>query len=826
MRKKKPRLHLILNAHLDPVWQWRWEEGVAEAIATFRNAVAILAEHPDVIFNHNEALLYRWVETHDRGLFSRIKRLVRQGRWSISGGWYLQPDTNLPGLESLVRQVLEGRLYFWKKFRAWPKVAYNFDSFGHSGGLPQLLRLAGYRMYIHMRPQAHELSLPADLYRWRGVDGSEVLAYRICVGLYHTERDNLEDRLREATELALELNRDVPVFWGLGNHGGGATREDIQRIADFSRRERRVELLHSTPDRLYEALRTEGRRAPVVEGDIQRVFTGCYSSLARVKRRAEQSLGGLVQAEALRAMSWWLVDDAYPADTLGEAWRSHLLNDFHDILTGTCTEPAERDALDLYGSVETITRRCRLGAAVALARRFRPKASFPEGAIPIVILNANPSLCSVPVEVECLADYRPLPEGDWRLRVYDQEGAEVLCQEEQPEALLPFNDWRRKLCFWADLPGLGASFFMARAERGRHDWRKKEKGRRNKSYLKYKFDRKMGLIGWLDVGAGRSLVRGPLLEPLTVDDPGDSWGTGRWNYRQIKRRFGLIPQSFRVVARGPIRTITESGLSDGRNKIVFQTIAYPGWPVLEFRLRVHWEEERRMLKLAVPTALVASSVLVEVPGGAIHRPADGDEHVFGRWAVIRGKVAGREMALGIVACGPHGLDIDDGELRISLLRSAAYCHEQGFSLSAWPARKFMDLGLHEVRLLVTGGEPENVLDSVASLADWLSAPPFSLAHLPFDQASHSESGVVDSISCPDLLSLEPPSIRLTAAKLSVDQKALIGRFHETRGKKTRARLWLGHPRMEIPLSFEPFELKTIRVEKSGRWREVNFITEK
>src|SRR5512135_2087989 len=95
----KPTVHLICNAHLDPVWQWRWEEGASEALSTFRTAVELLREHEDLIFNHNEAVLYRWVQQYDPALFGEIQKLVLEGRWCISGGWYLQPDANLPGTE-------------------------------------------------------------------------------------------------------------------------------------------------------------------------------------------------------------------------------------------------------------------------------------------------------------------------------------------------------------------------------------------------------------------------------------------------------------------------------------------------------------------------------------------------------------------------------------------------------------------------------------------------------------------------------------------------------------------------------------------------------
>ena len=829
----RPRVHLICNAHLDPVWQWRWEEGAAEALATFRNAAVLLHEHRDFIFNHNEAVLYRWVERYDPALFEEIRELVREGRWTIAGGWHLQPDVNLPGLESLVRQIVEGRRYFWEKFRARPRVAYNFDSFGHSGGLPQILKLAGYKMYIHMRPQKEELSLPADLYRWRGVDGSEILTLRIETGLYHSERDNIEEKIEAGVERALRLKRDFAVFWGLGNHGGGATREALAEIDELIAREKRVGIIHSTPDRLYEALKGLRGRAPVVEGDLQRVFTGCYTSLARVKRKAEESLGALVQAEVLSAASWWLTGDEFPEKELGTAWRDHLFNDFHDILAGSCTEPAEKDALELYGKVLETARRIRLGAAGALNRAF---AKSESAAAPVTIVNSNPSLSKVPVEVEFTADYRPFWKGEWQIRVFGADGREVLCQEEQPESLLPFN-WRKKVCFMAELTGVGAGHyeFKVRPDKGRL-----EPGRREKPYLKYRIDRNRRLITALCVREGPSLLRGPLLEPLVVRDDGDSWGTGCWAYRGVIGLFRRKARSFKVIARGPVRTITECVLAYNKSWIVFHTVASPSWPVLEFRLRVHWSEERAMLKLAVPTVFRDGRLLCEVPGGALERPADGEEHVFSRWAIIEGR-GKRPQALAVIGSGQHGLDFKDGELRISALRSAAYCHERGFKLKDGPVRKLMDQGVHEMRFLVTAGEAGKVRRAVSALADWLCSPPYALAHLPFGKtgvglkagqmgdtgpkASQGESAGLAAEQEISLLSLSPPNIRLTACKRSWDREALILRLHETSGWATPAELTILQPLKIINLMFKPFEIKTLRLERSGAWQEVDFISE-
>ncbi|MBE3125274.1 MAG: hypothetical protein IMZ57_06410, partial [Acidobacteria bacterium] len=775
----KPTVHLICTAHLDPVWQWRWEEGASEVLATFRNAVDILDEHRDLVFCHNEAVLYQWTEQLDPALFEAILRHVRAGRWAVAGGWFIQPDVNLPGTESLVRTIAEGRRYFRERFGVSPRVAYNFDSFGHSGGLPQILKLAGYEMYIHMRPQAPELALPADLYRWRGVDGTTIPAYRIAVGLYHTERDNIEDRLCAGVALALELGRDVPVFWGLGNHGGGATRLDLRTIDAFIAGETRVRVVHSTPDRFYEAVKDAAAEAPVFDGDLQRCFTGCYTSLSRVKRRAVASLGRLVQAEAFSAASWWLTGADFPETELGEAWNMNKFNDFHDILTDSCIEPAERDALDLYGRVEDVSRSAALRAAASWNR-----GSVANPALPVTVFNANPSLRRAPVEFECMADYRPFWKGKWRLRLFRADGREVVCQEEQPEALLPFNDWRRRVSFIDDLPGVGVSRYFIKAyeimpgkepkqERGHvpevhvpgsgpgsailHDADHKEGGHvpeeQERGYvpaglvpgpaaLIHRVDRKTGLVTSLKAGGAGEVLAGPLLEPLVVEDTVDSWGTGRTNYRKIAGRFRTACPPC-VVEKGPVRTVTRSILVYRNSRIVMDAVSYPRWPVLEFRFRVVWNEERRRLKLRVPTALAGAAVLCEVPGGAIRRPSDGEEHVHGRWLVIEGKAGRTAAAVGIASGGQHGLDFRDGELRLSVLRSSAYCHEQGFDLGtrtggtcpsgACPhGWKFADIGVHEFLVLVTAGRPAAVKAIMPGLADHLAAPPLAYAHLPYD----------------------------------------------------------------------------------------------
>jgi alpha-mannosidase len=374
---------------------------------------------------------------------------------------------------------------------------------------------------------------------------------------------------------------------------------------------------------------------------------------------------------------------------------------------------------------------------------------------------------------------------------------------------MPFN-WRKKISFMASLPHAGTMRYELRIHKG------KKADRRAPAFLKHILDPRKGLITSLDAGGGRECLSGPLLQPLVVEDDADSWGAGRWRYREVAGVFQPKPEGHVIIESGPVRTIVQSVFHYSLSSVQMRTISYASWPVVEYQLRINWAEQARRLKLSIPTRFRNDAIYCEVPGGALSRPADGEEHVHGRWCMLEGILDGKRTGFAVVNSGQHGFDFKDGEIRLSILRSAAYCHDQGFKISGPVARKYMDQGIHEIRLLVTAGDADEVLRSLTGLADWLSAPPAVYSHLPIGvKVSQSE----------EFLRLVPRNIRLLATKQSEDGKALILRLQETVGIATKAGLALGTKRSSLPFSFKPFEIKTIRLEKSGRCREVGLIRE-
>jgi len=222
-------LHMIGNAHLDVVWLWPWQEGFGEVKATFRAALDLMNDCDDFLFTASSAALYEWIEHNDPAMFDEIKSRVAEGRWEIAGGWWVQPDCNLPSGESFVRQGLYGQRYFKEKLGVTATVGYNVDSFGHHAMLPQILRKCGLSRYVFMRPQRHEMGLPGPLFWWESDDGSCVLAARIPYE-YCTWGQELRQHVRKcAVELKAPFD-ELLCFYGVGNHGGGPTRENLHSI--------------------------------------------------------------------------------------------------------------------------------------------------------------------------------------------------------------------------------------------------------------------------------------------------------------------------------------------------------------------------------------------------------------------------------------------------------------------------------------------------------------------------------------------------------------------------------------------------------------------
>ena len=330
------KVHLIGNAHLDPAWLWAWQEGYTEVLSTFRSALDRMKEKDNYIFTCAGAAYYQWVEETDPEMFEEIRQRVKEGRWAIVGGWWIQPDCNLPAGESFVRQGLYSQRYYKEKFGRMAEVGYNVDSFGHCAMLPQILKQSNLNAYVYMRPtegpeKHYPFAEPAFL--WEGADGTRIRTYRIP-GHYSTGPfGQSADEAKKSRELAKEVGLPVMCFYGVGNHGGGPTRENLKALEELLASQEGGDYGYSSPDAYFAAISEE--ELPLLQGDLQNHASGCYTALMSVKDGNRKAEASLITAEKYSVMAKLLgVKKEIP--NFSETWKTLLFNQFHDILSGCC----------------------------------------------------------------------------------------------------------------------------------------------------------------------------------------------------------------------------------------------------------------------------------------------------------------------------------------------------------------------------------------------------------------------------------------------------------------------------------------------------------
>jgi len=443
-------LHLICNAHLDPVWQWSWEEGAAAAVSTFSAAVN-LSEKYDFVFCHNEALLYEWIKEYVPELFKKIQSLVKKGKWKIIGGWYLQPDCNLPCGEAIVRQISVGREFFNKYFKSKPSVAVNFDSFGHSAGLPQILKKSGYNAYICSRP--HEYDIPQDDFIWIGCDGSSIAVNRNSEG-YNSLLGHAKEKI-EGYINAFDDKKEIGiVLWGVGNHGGGPSEEDLKAIETLQKQSK-VQIIHSTPEKYFENL--DKSALPEYHKSLNRCMTGCYTSQPRLKRAYRELENNYFRAEKICAASDMLGYMKYPRSELRTAEKDMLFSEFHDILTGTSVEAAEKSSLCFINHGIEICERVAMRAFMSFATNLKKTEN---DCYPVVVLNARSEYRTDIFECEFM-----LKDQNWNeneITGFDVYADDKLVKSQLIKENSNINlDWRKKLIIEAPLKPFTVNYFKA-----------------------------------------------------------------------------------------------------------------------------------------------------------------------------------------------------------------------------------------------------------------------------------------------------------------------------------------------------------------------------
>jgi alpha-mannosidase len=761
-------VHMVGNAHIDPVWLWQWPEGYQEVRSTFSSALDRMDEYAEFVFTSNSVLFFAWIEEHDPELFERIRARIAEGRWQVVGGWWLEPDCNIPSGESFVRHALYGQRYLHEKFGITATTGANFDSFGHNATIPQLLRMSGMDSYVFLRPGPTERSLPGQLFRWEAPDGSQVLAYRIP-NEYGTPDGDLESQVDKSLAQVPADEPELMIFFGVGNHGGGPTRANLDSIDRLNGLGTLPRLHCSSPREFFD--RTNGRELPVVEGELLHHSPGCYSAHSGIKRWNRRCENLLQRAEKWCAVAEAVAGQQYPDEQLQEAWKLLLFNQFHDTLAGTAIKPAYEDARDQLGFSASVAELTSNRAVQAIARQV--DIPFEDSAQPVLVFNPHPWPVVADVEVE-LAGFR----GD-EPRLTDEEGDELPVQRTRTYATV--SSARGRFVFRAELPPLGY-----------RTYRLHPGGRAGGTFegpVELEIDPATGRLARLALDGVNVIADGP--HAVVVRDLSDTWGHQVHAYDDELGEFEC--RSVRIVEDGPVRRLIRVESAHGSSTLVEEYVLSAGAGHLDVRVTVDWRDQLKLLKLRYPTR--GGEATFEIPYGHVVRPADGAENPAQNWVDCGG--------LSVANDAKYGHDVRGGSIGVTALRSPVYAWHDPRELDPDGIYDYQDQGRQDfhLRLVPHGGDWREA--HVVRRAAELNQPPFALL-----ESSHP--GTLPRTA--SFAAGDGGSVVVTVLKRAEDGDALILRAYESAGRAGAATITVLDRAFDA--NFGASEIKTWRVPRN------------
>ncbi len=784
------------NGHLDPMWLWRWQEGSCEVKATIGSALDRMKEYPEFKFVCSSALVYEWIEEFDPKMFEEIKQRVAEGRFIIVGGQYVQPDCNLPSGESFARHSLYSQRYFYEKFGKIARTGYNVDSFGHNGMLPQILKKSGMNNYVFMRPGNHEKDLPGQLFRWVSPDGSSVLAARLS-DPYCKKSQNSEE-MDEHINNTIDhdpVNDELFFFYGVGNHGGGPTKKNIEMILEARKNHPDMEFIFSDVTDLFERIEYKKDSLPVLEDDLQYHAIGCYSTLSEVKNAVRRGECAMTAAEHFAMLAKVCCDKPLPDDKIMKtAWKDVLFSHFHDSLGGCSIKIAHDDTLHMLSESRAVAARVENNALQTIS--WQVDTCDASKGIPVMFF--NPHGFGVDTVAQVVVE-----EGN---AIYDEQGNQVPCQVVRADAHLVF---KKDMAFRVQVPPLGYKTYYVRPVEEFPTFESSlniENNVLENADYRLEFEGHTGYITrFYDKKREKELLSGYGALPVVIDEYGyDTWAHGKTTFDREIARFADATVS--IVEQGPVRcTMKVVSRYNDSTLTQYFTLTETGAP--RVRVVADWHEKHKMLKLRYETALETPKAYYEIPFGVKEREADGKEYPGLMWQALRSG----EEGLAILNDGKYSFSAKGSAMDITVLRSPYYndhCAEED------PEGIFTEQGIQEFKYELMPLTQKG-WGKVVQKARLLNTPLTSVIENNHKGTLPTENSV---------LNIEEDNIILSAFKRSEDGTGLVVRAYETDGVETVAHISGAALPVPLEATFTPYSVNTYYLaDGADTWKEINFI---
>ncbi|SDS10935.1 alpha-mannosidase [Paenibacillaceae bacterium GAS479] len=775
-------LSAVGHAHIDLAWLWPIRETIRKGARTFSTVLHMMERYPDYVFGASQPQLYDWMKIHYPKLYDRIKERVQEGRWEPQGAMWVESDTNVPGGESLVRQLLYGKRYFQQEFGQEMKSLWMPDVFGYTASLPQLLKKAGvdYMMTQKLSWSSYNKH-PHHTFMWEGLDGSTVLTHMPPEDTYNSPAAPRSIAKAEQEYLDKGVSDRALMLFGIGDGGGGPGEEHLERLA------REQNLLGLAPveqepsHRFFERLAEGADRYETWRGELYlEKHQGTLTSQGRNKwynRKLEKALRELEFAAVLAEMT---DGSPYPAKQLEEIWKEVLLYQFHDILPGSSIKRVYDESLERYAAL--------LEQTEGLTERAYTAVVGANGMSGKVVFN------SLPWERE---EWLKLDAG-WQYVLIPAMGYTLVAQEAEKAA--------------EQFPQLQASGEQRVIEN---------------RLLKVVFSTDGSISSIFDKEHEREIVLpGQTANALRIYvDEGDAW-----DFRQDYRATGGMKLELTDMFSfqdGPKAGFIMRYLF-GSSMLVQRVELTEGSRRIDFETEVDWQESGKMLRTSFPVNVRTDSVSCEIQFGYLKRPT----HRNTMWDYAKDEICAHhyvdlsepDYGVALLNDSKYGHRAEGGELDLNLLRSPSFPDpeadraEHKFTYSLYPhAGNHVEAGIYRRGYELNVPLRTYVVNASSDMAAG-------------DKSTSGVGWLPDS----SFLLTGHPNVMVETVKRAEDDGDIVVRLYETAGTRLQTKLQAGFPVAEawladllerklepleaggdaMELEFGPFEVKTVKISQS------------
>ena len=653
LEELKPIVTGVGHSHIDMGWLWRYSATREKASRTFSTVLNLMRIFPEFRFMHSSPQLYKFLKEDYPDIFEQVKDRIKEGQWEITGGMWVESDTNLPSGESLVRQFLFGKRYIKEEFNKDSKLLWLPDVFGYSGALPQIMKKSDMDYFMTTKISWNQYNhFPFDTFRWKGIDGSEIFTHFITTpeddSWYYTYNGIMEPK--EVTGIwknyrDKDKNEELLLAFGWGDGGGGPTKEMLEQARVMKNipgiPKVQIDTTENYFKRIYDTI--DHNSLGVWEGELYfEMHRGTYTSQGYTKRANRKAEILMHDVEFLSVLADSLnKEEKYPKESINLIWEKILLNQFHDVLPGSSIRQVYEDCKEIYLDVQKQGNVLLEQAVQSIC------ASSDENKNCIMVFNTigwkRNDVLYMPYSSTITSE----------TAFVDMDGNAVKKQATKDGMQI----------YVEDIPAYGFKKLLIseKVEEIKSDLVVKEKHLEN-SFFSIDLNENGEIISFLDKWNNKQLCCGKPMNVLCAfeDKPlrFDAWDIDIFYRDKPYKPMNLIKTE--VLEVGPVRGVLRLSWEFNKSIIRQDMIIYQDKDRVDFETFVSWKEEQVLLKAFFPVDIHTTDATYEIQYGNIQRPT----HTNTEWDFAKFEVSAHKW-----------VDLSEGNYGVSLLNDCKYGHD-------------------------------------------------------------------------------------------------------------------------------------------------------